>query len=456
MTFVPAMATSLIRGAAPSVVSRLLVTALFLAIDIAAAQPDSALPSNGMPWNMHFQLTTVTQWHYAFPAGYSGLNSFRNSEETASSVTSTLFAGLRLWNGGAAYLNPELSAGQGLSGTLGIAGFPNGEIYRVAESGPKVTLARMYVKQIIALGDQGDFLPDEANQLAGRIPADRLTLIAGKFSLTDFLDNNVYSHDPRTQFLNWAVMSMGAWDYAADTRGYTWGVLSEYRRPPWSIRAAAVLVPKEANQLEMDTKIRDAFSLNLEVERRYALSNRNGALRLVFFRNLARMGNYLEATTDTAYHDDITRTRQYGRTKYGVGLNAEQQLSEVGGIFARMSWNDGKNETWAFTEIDQSVCIGAAWKGNTWGRPDDNLGAAVAFNGISDQHRDYLAAGGYGFIIGDAALRYGTETILEAFYSVRVLSAIAITGDYQFIVNPAYNRDRGPVHIFGLRAHGDL
>lgn len=423
---------------------------------IGHSQGDTNATPQGPAWTLHGQLTTITQWHYAFSALYSGRNSFNDAQETEASLTSTAFIGARLWPGGEVYLDPELSAGSGLSGTLGIAGFPNGEIYRVAESAPRISVARFYLRQIVGLSGEVESIPEGVNQIAERVRVDRLTFAAGKFSLTDFFDDNTYSHDARTQFLNWSVMSMGAWDYAADTRGYTWGVFGEYRAGDWSLRAAAVLVPKEANQLELDTRIGDANSVNIEVERRYTLAGQAGTSRFVFYRNLARMGNYDEATSDTAFHTDITLTRQYSRTKFGVGLNLEQQLSESGGVFARLSWNDGRNETWAFTEIDRSFCIGIGWKGTGWNRPDDAFGTALAINGISDDHRRYLSAGGYGFIIGDGRLNYGGEMIVESYYSARILRGIAISADYQFVANPAYNRDRGPVHIFAVRLHSEL
>jgi high affinity Mn2+ porin len=357
---------------------------------------------------------------------------------------------------GELFLNPEMSGGRGLSGATGVAGFPNGETFRIGEPTPTLFPARAYIKQTIGLGEEMEVLSSEMNQLGGPVPVNRVTLVGGKFALADFLDDNAYSHDPRTQFLNWALMSNGAWDYAADTRGYTWGLLAEYNQSQWALRAATTLVPKEANGLEMDTRIKDAFSLNVEFERRHKLGEYNGAIRLLLYRNKARMGNYRIATSDSAYHTDITLTRRYSRMKYGIGLNVEQQVSENAGVFSRLGWNDGINETWAFTEIDRSASAGVTLTGNLWSRPKDQMGIAFVINGISKDHADYLAAGGYGFILGDGKLHYGPEIIVEAFYSAEVVSAIRITGDYQFVANPGYNRDRGPVHIFAVRVHTEL
>ncbi len=407
-------------------------------------------------WNLHFQETIVSQWHYRFPSPYTGMNSLQPVSERQTSLTSTLFLGVRLSQGTEFYFNPEISGGRGLSGATGVAGFPNGETFRVGEPTPTLFVGRAYVKQTFGFGAETETLLEDLNQLNGSEPIHRLTVIGGKFALSDFLDDNSYSHDPRTQFLNWALMSNGAWDYAADTRGYTWGIFAEYDEHDWSIRAATSLVPKEANGLEMDTRIKDAFSLNLELERRFQLNERKGAIRILLYRNQARMGNYREATDDSVYHTDIIQARRYGRSKYGFGLNAEQQLSDEFGLFARFSWNDGINETWAFTEIDRSLSAGAIVNGNSWKRSHDQVGAALVINGLSQAHADYLAAGGYGFMIGDGKLNYGAEGIFEGFYSLEVIPAIKMTGDYQCLLHPAYNRDRGPVHVFAVRVHAEI
>jgi high affinity Mn2+ porin len=427
---------------------------------IAALASGQTLPapqtSPDRTWTLHFQLTTVSQWHPPFSAPYSGTNSLDSRAETKTSLTSTLFLGLRVWRGGQVYVNPEVGGGQGFSNVTGIAGFPNGEIYRVSSPAPKPYLARLYVRQTFDLGGSAEAAEDGPNQIAGRLPARRLTIIAGKFSLVDFFDDNAFSHDPRTKFLNWALMSAGAWDFAADTRGYTWGALTEYAAPKGAVRLAAVMVPATANGMKMDTHLRRAFSLNLEVERRFALAGRPGAVRLMVYRNAGRMGRYREAIEDPAFETNITLTERYGRAKYGFGLNWEQALSADGGLFARLSWNDGHTETWAFTEIDRSLSLGGLAGGAGWGRAKDRCGAAFVVNGLSRDHRDYLAAGGYGFIVGDGRLRYGLESVFEAFYCLSLVRGIWLAADYQFVLNPAYNRDRGPVHVFGLRLHTEI
>jgi high affinity Mn2+ porin len=420
------------------------------------AAPPAARPAPDKAGTLHFQLTTVTQWHPPFFAAYSGACSLQNTAEVRTSLTSTLFLGLRLWRGGEIYANPEVGAGRGFSNVTGIAGFPNGEIYRVSNPKPKLYAARIYLQQTFDIGGPEETVEDGPNQVAGRRAARRLTLVAGKFSLPDFFDDNTYSHDARTQFLNWSIMSAGAWDFAADTRGYTWGLLSEYATPSGAVRLAGVMVPTTANGATMDFHLARAFSLNLEFERTFALKGRPGAVRLVFFRNAARMGSYREAVDDPANKTDILLTERYGRAKYGFGVNWEQALTADAGLFARLSWNDGHTETWAFTEIDRSASLGALADGAAWGRPADKGGAALVLNGLSKDHEAYLAAGGHGFIIGDGRLRYGLEAILEAFYSLALVRGLRLTADYQFVLNPAYNRDRGPVHVIGVRLHADI
>jgi len=427
-----------------------------LAVLAWLALSGSALADSQDVWSIHFQQTVVTQWHPPFAAPYSGTNSLVSRSEVKTSLTSTLFLGVRLGRGSELYVDPEMSGGQGFSNTTGIAGFPNGEIYRVANPTPKVYLARLYLKQTFGLGGPDEACGGGPNQVAGTIPARRLTFVVGRFSLTDFLNDNAYSHDPRTQFLNWALVSAGAWDYAADTRGYTWGILTEYAGPLGAARLAAVLEPTKANGMELDTHITKAYSLNLEVERRYALGTHQGAVRLLVFRNVARMGSYIEAIEDPVYQTNVALTDRYSRTKYGFVIDGEQALSDAGGLFARLSWNDGHTETWAYTEIDRSLSFGGQFDGRGWGRRQDRCGAALVVNGLSKVHADYLADGGYGFIIGDGRLHYGPETIFESFYGLPVIRGIWIAADYQFVVNPAYNRDRGPVNVFGVRVHAEI
>lgn len=406
-------------------------------------------------FNLHFQQTVITQTHPGFSAKYSGDNSLSTNHETATSLTTTLFGGARLWKGAQAFFNPEMSGGAGFSKTLGAAGFPNGETFRVGSPEPKIYIARAYLTQRFSWGNEQDTLSDDNNQLAGLQSKRYFSITAGKFGMADFFDTNAFSHDPRTQFMNWSLMSNGAWDYPANTRGYVFGVYFDYHQPSWDLRFAVTMMSNTANGSVWDEKIGKANSQTLEFEKRYSfLGDKKGTVRILAFNNNAKMGDYRLAISENPAAPDVVSTRNYGRNKLGFGLNADQYLSKDFGVFAKISYNDGRNETWAFTEIDRSISFGGVLSGTSWNRKLDEIGLAFVGNGISAAHRNYLAAGGYGFIIGDGALNYSPELIAELYYKLNAYqNKIYLTPDYQFILNPAYNKDRGPVHVFGIRAH---
>ncbi len=406
-------------------------------------------------WSVHFQATAIPQEHGYFNSPYQGTNSLSPNPDIETSFTSTLFLGRKLWEGSEFYFNPELTAGEGLSGALGLAGASNGETYRIGDSAPAGNISRLYLKQVFGLGGAKENISPDKNQLGTTVDQNRITAVVGKFSLTDFFDNNSYSHDPRTQFMNWAIMDNGAWDFAADTRGYTWGFMLEYNKPIWALRFASVLVPRVANEIDMDLNIPQAHGDNAECEYRYKLGSHPGTTRVLAYANHAHMGNYKNALNLSPVNPDITQTRTYC-VKYGFGLNFEQEITKDLGSFLRAGWNDGATETWVFTEIDQTLSLGVNLKGSSWKRPEDTVGVALAANGLSPDHRDYLAAGGYGFMIGDGKLNYALEEIFEAYYAWKICTQFTITGDFQFIENPAYNQDRGPVTIFGVRLHYEI
>jgi high affinity Mn2+ porin len=404
--------------------------------------------------NFHFQLTSVTQYKFGLPAAYTGANSLSASDESASTLTATIFWGAKLWKGAAIYINPEVAGGSGISSAKGVAAFTNGEAFRVGDPEPKIYAARAYLKQIINLGGPSNYIGEGANEVYKNRTKKYLMAVAGKFSVADFFDNNAYSHDPRSQFFNWGLMSNGAWDYPANVRGYTWGALLEYGTEKYKVRAATTLVPKEANGNDLDLNIDQANSTAVEIEKNITVFQRNGIVRLLGYYTQAKMGSYDLANSEKPTSPDIISTREYGRTKYGWGLNLEQELAKSIGFFARASWNDGKNETWAFTEIDRSASAGISVNGERWKRDDDAFGIGTVVNGLSTCHRNYLAAGGYGFIIGDGALNYGAEWVTELYYKAKLFSdTFYVTANYQFVVNPGYNIDRGPAHVIGLRAH---
>ena len=406
-------------------------------------------------WSIHAQATAVPQTHGSFYAPYSGNNSLSSDSEFKTSFTGTLFLGRKLWDGGEAYFDPEMSGGTGLSQTKGIAGFPNGEIYRVDAPSPKLYLARLYLKQVWSYGGEKEKIENNDNQLATTLDSNRFTVILGRFSLNDFFDNNTYAHDPRSQFFNWTLMDNGAWDYAADVRGYTWGFYLEYHTSIWAVRFASALVSKEANSLDLDPNIFEVEGNNLEFEYHYNVFNHPGIARLLAYLNRANMGNYRETIDTPADNMDVTLTRSRS-IKYGFGLNLQQELTADLGAFLRAGWNNGTTETWSFTEVDQSLSLGMRLKGTSWKREQDTFGLAGIVNGLSNDHRDYLAAGGYGFIIGDGQLNYGPEEILETYYSFAIAKFLALSLDYQFVNHPAYNVDRGPVSIYSARLHLEI
>jgi high affinity Mn2+ porin len=404
--------------------------------------------------NFHFQQTIITQFKPAFSAAYMGKNSLITKEETQTSITSTFFGAARLWKGAEVYFNPELSGGAGLSQTLGIAGFPNGETFRVGGTQNKIYIARLYFKQNFEWGTEKDTIDDDANQLAGLKSKRYFSFTIGKFGMADFFDNNNFSHDPRTQFMNWALMDNAAWDYPANTRGYVLGTTAELGQPDWTLRFAFTLVTTQANQSIWDSKIGKANTETIEFEKRYTLDGQKGTIRLLAFTNNGKFGNYRLAIAQNPAAPNVDTTQAYGRHKYGFGINADQYLTKDFGVFAKASYNDGHTETWFFTEIDRSLTFGGVLKGTSWKRGDDELGLAFIANGLSSDHRDYLAAGGYGFLIGDGKLNYTPELIAELYYKINAFQKkFWLTPDYQFILHPAYNADRGPVNVFGARAH---
>ena len=417
----------------------------------------------GRVWSSHFQLTIINQVHSGFKAKYSGMNSLADTvEPSATSITTTLFLGRRLWRNASFFFNPELSGGAGLSFAVGVAGALNGETYRIGDPAPSVSVARAYLQQVIPLGGSGTSdVADGPNQIEGRVPARRLTITAGKFSMSDFYDVNSYSHDARSQFLNWALMSNGAWDYPANTKGYTEGLHLEWAVPGWFVRVSTVAEPRIANHSAMEYVPGKASSETAEIERDYTIGKQPGVVRLLFTYTDSRAPSYKAglaalADGDTTLLKVISGNAEnpnFGGHKGGICLNVEQAISDNIGAFARAGWNDGQFATWAFTEIDQTLTGGFSFKGARWGRNGDVAGVAGVMNGISAEHRAFLKAGGYGFIIGDGNLNYGYEEILETYYNVGLFTNVWLSADYQFVNHPAYNKDRGPVHVFAIRGH---
>jgi high affinity Mn2+ porin len=404
-------------------------------------------------WTVHFQTTLVEDIQPGFDAPYSGPLSLSSHQEDAHTITATVFLGVKVWPGGAIYFDPEATQGTGLSDTFGVAGFPNGEATHASGSVATYTTARLFLRQTFGFGGGTEKIDDDQNQIAGTQDVNRLTVTIGKFSAVDSFDGNAYSHDPRTQFLNWGLMDNAAWDYPANVKGYTGGATLEWNTARGTLRYGIFLEPAQANQFALDDHWGSAFGQILEYELRYELAGHHGAARPMVYWNRADMGGYAEALQEPV--PDITSVRSY-RSKVGAGVSWDQELNPTLGAFGRAGWDDGKSETWAFTEVDRTISAGLSAHGKSWGRPDDVVAVAGLVDGLSDLHRRYLAAGGLGIIAGDGRLNYGTENILETYYAWRLVEQVTATFDYQFIDHPAYNRDRGPVSVIGLRLHAEF
>jgi len=333
----------------------------------------------------------------------------------------------------------------------GIANFPNGEMPRVATATPKPYLARLYLTQDIALGKKRESVEDDEQQVGGSRPERRYSITLGRFTVTDFFDNNRYTHDPRTQFMGWAIMYNGAWDYPADTRGYTWGWVHELHMKRWSVRYASAAEPRTANGLRFDRRLLVDRGDVIEGEVRAAANGHPGVVRALAYVNHTDSGHYADALKLSP--PDITAVHKPGTLKYGFGLNVEQELTKEIGLFGRLGWNDGKTQSFAFAVIDRLASAGISVSGALWKRRNDTAATGLTVTGISGVHGLYLAGGGYDFMIGDGALRRGPEYISESYYSARLFPGFFATVDLQYITDPAYNRDRGPVTVGSLRLH---
>jgi high affinity Mn2+ porin len=409
-------------------------------------------------FSAHGQATVITEWNGPFHSPYLGPHSFLPMHEWATSDTATLFLGAHCWQGGELYFDPEVAGGLGLSNVMGIAGFPNGDITRVGRPEATPYVARLYFSQTVGFGGEQEKIESGPNQLACYKDVSRFTFTIGKMSATDWFDQNAYSHDPRTQFMNWSLMYNGAWDYPADVRGYTYGMVAELNQKVWALRYGIFGEPSEANGPDIDPKFNLAHGQAVELEYRYKFLDRPGKARAMFYWNRADMGNYREALALQPVDPVIQDTASYDSVKYGFCGNFEQELTDDLDCFLRWGWNDGQTESWAFTEIDRTVALGLLWKGTRWRRPQDQIGTALAINGVSAAHADYLAAGGLGFILGDGRLNYSPEIIWETYYRWQVLktTSIWVSPDLQLVSDPGYNRDRGPVVIGSVRVHAEF
>ena len=419
-------------------------------------------PPESAPVGAGFQTTYIWQSKPAFRAAYSGVNSLSAAREKSYSFTGTAFLGARLGTGTELYFNPELVQGVPMSGLTGLGGLSNGELQKTAGPNPLLYRARLFLRQTWGKGGEREQVEADLNQLAGTRDKNRVVLTAGNLAASDIFDNNAYAHDARTQFMNWSFLTHGAYDFAADARGYSWGAALEYIQDGWALRAGRFAQPKSSNGLALDFRLFTHYGDQIELEKSYSLAGQPGKARLLAFRNVSVMGGFRDALADgtaNAIAPDVGRVRTL-RSKRGWGLAVEQALTSDLGVFGRYAANDGRSEAYAFAEIDQSLSAGAILSGAAWGRAQDAVGVAYARNGLSDAHRDYLAAGGNGFFVGDGKLTYRPESTLEMYYSWAIPSPwtrrSAISLGHQYIRNPAYNADRGPVHVTSVRLHAEF
>ena len=409
-------------------------------------------------WNIHGQFTVVGQGYPSFHSPYEGQQSLTGGAQFQETVSATAFIGVRPWDGTEIYVNPELGQGFGLNGTFGLAGFSSGEAQKASFPLPRSDLARAYVRQTFGLGGEQETIADGPNQLAGKQDISRITVVAGKLAVMDFFDGNIYAHDPRTNFLNWNLMCCGSYDWTMDKLGYTWGGFAELNQKQWAFRLGYFLVPTVSNVNTFDTHIPDRGEYIGELELRYGLFSQPGKLRLMGWVNRANAGSYSEAVAlpvTSPNYPDISLTREV-RTNYGFVANLEQALTANLGIFSRATWGAGLTEIIGWTDCDRSLSLGSVLGGSLWGRPDDKIGIGGVIEGLSPQARAYFAAGGLGILIGDGQLNYRNEKVIEAYYAYSLNQWATLTFDYQFITNPAYNADRGPVSIFSGRLHAEF
>ena len=406
-------------------------------------------PPDPQQWDFHFQSTAGAQGHPSFPAKYTGPNSLTPGADIKDTISVDLMGGVRLWRGGEFFGDVVIWQGYGLSNTLGMAGFPNGEAFRIGRTYPDASVARAYIRETIGFGGEKASADDG---LGGTKDVRNLTFTVGHLSAKDIFDSNAYANDSRSQFMNWSLMANDAWDYPANTIGFTNGAAAELNTRTWSGRLGIFQVSKVANGLRMDWNLTHAWSSVAELERRYSPKGHPGTLRLLAYDTRAHMGNYQETINDPSLGADIFLTAAY-RYKYGFGINLDQEIGKNLGVFTRLGWSDGKNQTYEFTDVDRTATAGVSLKGARWHRSEDTVGIGMVVNGISAAHRQYLAAGGLGITVGDGALDYRAERIVEGYYNWKIANHFHLTADYQLAEDPSYNHARGPVDLIALRFH---
>jgi len=420
--------------------------------------------SNGRYW-LSGQANIIFQSNLPFHSPYEGANSLQSGTEYKTSLLGTFYTAVRptrsIRYNTDLILNVESSGGRGLSQALGLAGFTNLDVVRNPTLSALPYLARYGIHQTIGLTGETASQEPGPFAVAASLPVRRIEFRVGKMTLPDFFDVNNPGSDSHLQFMNWTVDNNGAWDYAADTRGYTVGGMAEYDDRKWSLRYGFFAMPTVANGIDMDWAFSRSHGQNGEFELRHSwVADRKGVQRVLFFANRAHMGSYREAVNaylaGTDAKPNILLHEHFSALKYGFGWNTEQELTENLRVFGRFGWNEGQHESFVYTEVDQTVEAGADYAGARWHRPADKIGLAVVTNAIKRDHQNYLRLGGLGFLLGDGKLNYGRETIMESYYNLHAWRGLFYAVDVQHIDNPGYNRDRGPVWVGSVRTHVDF
>ena len=433
------------------------LAALLLAHASLHAEDETVQPED---WAIHGQFTGTEQGHPSYRSPYEGPESLDSKTQRNETTDASLFVGVAPWTGAQFWVNPEIDQGFGLSNTLGVAGFPSGEAYKVGKHRPYFRLPRAYLQQTIDLGGETEEVKSDLSQLAGERAADRVVLTVGKFAVTDIFDTNSYAHDPKNDFLNWSLIDAGAFDYAADAWGFTYGAAAEWYQGRWTLRGGLFDLSHIPNSTALETTPFRQYQAVVEIEERHRIGNRDGKVKVLWYASEGYMGGYDQAIAYAAANPDAgvsTANVRAPHGKQGIGLNGEQQLTGDLGAFFRASMSQGKYEAFEFTDINRSVSGGLSLTGERWGRADDVVGAAYVVNGLSKAGLRYLEDGGMGILVGDGRLDHpGSERIGEVYYKAALISGIALTVDYQYVENPAYNRDRGPVSLIAGRLHAQF
>jgi len=441
--------------------------------DTLSAGRDSSIYQKS---DFHFQNTYIVQGYPGFHAKYSGPNSLNTNGEVRETATLDIFAGMRLWHGAEAHADFLTWQGFGLGQTFGIEAFPNGDAYKAGTDIPNITFAHLFIRQTIGLGGTQETVHSDPLTLAGKQDISRLTFVLGRFSPLDICDDNAYAKDPHTQFMNWAMMTNLAWDYGQDQIGYTTGLAVELYQPKWSLHYGFFQMPAAKNGFTADDQLLmfpnrgsdgpffRSWAMMLEFEHPFSINTHPGVIRFMLWLDDANFASYKKATALLlANPPDLNIGSGAGVTipmaarayqlKYGVGLNIEQELFKNIGAFSRIGWNNGQLESWTLTDVSWTASLGVRVKGEAWHLPADAFGLAYIISGASKANQNFLKVGGTDMLDGDGTLNYSPERVIETYYNFKLWKPVHVTLDYQFIANPAFNCDRGPVNVFSLRAH---